>query len=72
MGIEPHHNSAVGNLEDAQMILFPLVMTWMWFQIFQDITDSVFRIPPSRTPATLRYLGEPSHLKEVELALKWN
>ena len=40
--IEPHYYSAVGNLQGAQMILFPLIMTWMWFQIFQDTSIPSF------------------------------
>ena len=35
VGIEPRYYSAVGNLQGAQMILFPLIVTWMWFQIFK-------------------------------------
>jgi hypothetical protein len=27
------------------MILFPLMTTWMWFQIFHSITASVFESP---------------------------
>ena len=35
VGIEPHYHWAVGNLHGAQMILFPLIMTWIWFQLFK-------------------------------------
>jgi hypothetical protein len=35
VGIEPRYYSAVGNLQGAQMILFPLITTWMWFQTFE-------------------------------------
>lgn len=35
VGIEPHYCLAARNLQGAEMTLFPLIMTWMWFEIFK-------------------------------------
>jgi hypothetical protein len=33
---------SVGNLQGAQMILFPLIMTWMWFQTLNTSSIPTF------------------------------
>jgi hypothetical protein len=33
--VEPHYSSTNSNPQGAQMILFPLMTTWMWFQVFK-------------------------------------
>lgn len=49
-GVEPHYYSAVGNLQGAD----DAICTHNDMDVvpnLRDITDSVFRIPPPRTPA---------------------
>lgn len=50
VGIEPHYYSAVGNLQGADHAIC-IHNDMDVVPNLQDITDSVFRIPPSRTPA---------------------
>jgi hypothetical protein len=50
VGIEPHYYSAVGNLQGADHAIC-IHNDMDVVPNLQDITDSAFRIPPSRTPA---------------------